>query len=289
MPIDLEKISGTVEKVIYQSNDSWYSVCDVFTDDGKSITVVGIMPYVSVGEAVEAEGSWVTNKDYGKQFKVEAYKKTLPQQKNSILRYLSSGAIKGIGAKIAQKIVNLYGEESFDVIANHPEWLMEINGISRKKAYDISNDFKEKADVRELTTLSGGAISPGVAVKVCKKWGRNALGIIKENPYLLCAGDCGISFKRADEIAIGMGIASNSAFRLESGIRYALRIFASRDGHTYVSKDKLTEAVTLLLGVDRAEVLAILDGDGLRGISQMLIFCGNEYCKKAFADKQKRI
>lgn len=271
MPLSLEKISGTVEKVIYQSNDSWYSVCDVFTDDGKSITVVGIMPYVSVGEAVEAEGSWVTNKDYGKQFKVEAYKKTLPQQKNSILRYLSSGAIKGIGAKIAQKIVNLYGEESFDVIANHPEWLMEINGISRKKAYDISNDFKEKADVRELTTLSGGAISPGVAVKVCKKWGRNALGIIKENPYLLCAGDCGISFKRADEIAIGMGIASNSAFRLESGIRYALRIFASRDGHTYVSKDKLTEAVTLLLGVDRAEVLAILDGDGLRGISQMLI------------------
>ena len=270
MPNDLEKIHGTVEKIIYQSNDSWYSVCDVFTDDGKSITVVGIMPYVSVGEAVEAEGEWVTNKDYGKQFKVEAYKKTLPQQKNSILRYLSSGAIKGIGAKIAQKIVNEYGEESFDVIANHPEWLMQINGISRKKAYDISNDFREKTDVRELSTFSGGAISPSAAVKICKKWGRNALGIIKENPYLLCSSDYGISFKKADEIAIGLGISSSSAFRIESGIRYALRVFATRDGHTYVSCASLVSAVTKLLGVPECEVESILRGE-LKGISRMLI------------------
>lgn len=270
MPQDSEVIRGTVEKVIYQSSDSWYSVCDVFTDDGKNITVVGIMPYVSVGEAIEAEGGWVTNKDYGKQFKVESYKKTLPQQKNSILRYLSSGAIKGIGAKIAQKIVNQYGEESFNVIANHPEWLMEINGISRKKAYDISNDFKEKADVRELTTFSGGAISPTIAVKVCKRWGRNALGIVRENPYILCSADYGISFKKADEIAIGLGVTSNSSFRIESGIRYALHIFASRDGHTFVSKEKLTEAVMKLLGIESSDVTAVLDGE-MKGISQMLI------------------
>jgi len=124
MPSGLIKIVGTVEKLIYQSNDSWYSVCDVCTDEKELVTAVGIMPYVSVGEGIEAEGQWVTNKDYGKQFKVEIYKKTLPKQKNSILRYLSSGAIKGVGAKIAQKIVSQYGEDSFDVIANHPDWLV---------------------------------------------------------------------------------------------------------------------------------------------------------------------
>ena len=135
-------ISGTIEKIIYQSPSSWYSVCDVVLDTGEMITVVGTMPYASVGEGIEASGTWITSKDYGKQFKVDEYKKHLPQKKNSILRYLSSGAIKGIGAKIAKKIVDIYGEDSFDVIENHPDWLMQINGISRKKAYEMSFDFK---------------------------------------------------------------------------------------------------------------------------------------------------
>ncbi|MBE6674293.1 MAG: ATP-dependent RecD-like DNA helicase [Ruminococcaceae bacterium] len=271
MPSELVRISGTVEKLIYQSNDSWYSVCDVCTDENKLITVVGIMPYVSVGEEIEAEGTWVTNKDYGKQFKVETYKKSLPKQKNSILRYLSSGAIKGIGAKIAERIVDQYGEESFDVISNHPDWLVQINGISRKKAYEISNDFKEKVDTRELMTFSGGAISANMAVKICKRWGRNALGIIKENPYLLCTDNYGISFKKADEIAFGLGITSDNAFRIESGIRYALRVFASRDGHTYVPKDTLVDAVSKLLGVDNTCVITALDSNDIKGISGQLI------------------
>ena len=277
MPSDLIKISGTVEKLIYQSNDSWYSVCDVCTEDNTSVTVVGIMPYVSVGEGIEAEGAWATNKDYGKQFKVEVYKKSLPKQKNSILRYLSSGAIKGIGAKIAQKIVTQYGEESFDVIANHPEWLMQINGISRKKAYEISNDFKEKTDVRELMTFSGGAISPNMAVKICKRWGRNALGVVKENPYLLCSENNGISFKKADEIAFSLGIETNNLYRIESGIKYVMRVFATRDGHTYVKKAALVDAVCKLLCVEESKVLACLDENGgVQGISQMLIV--NESC-----------
>ena len=277
MPNDLIKIVGTVEKIIYQSNDSWYSVCDVCTDDNEAITVVGIMPYVSVGEGIEAEGQWVTNKDYGKQFKVEAYNKTLPKQKNSILRYLSSGAIKGIGAKIAQKIVSQYGEDSFDVIANHPDWLVQINGISRKKAYDICNDFREKADVRELMTMSGGSISPNMAVKICKRWGRNALGIVRENPYLLCSEDYGISFKRADEIAFGFGIQADNSYRIASGIQYALRVFATRDGHTDVKRDVLIDAVNKLLCVETEKIFSVLsDKEGIKGISPMLI--ENEQC-----------
>ena len=277
MPNGLIKIIGTVEKLIYQSTDSWYSVCDVCTDENELITVVGVMPYVSVGEGIEADGQWVTNKDYGKQFKVEIYKKTLPKQKNSILRYLSSGAIKGVGAKIAQKIVSQYGEDSFDVIANHPDWLVQINGISRKKAYDISDDFNEKADVRELMTFSGGSISPSTAIKICKRWGRNALGIVRENPYILCSESYGISFKRADEIAFGFGIKSDNLYRIASGIKYAMRVFASRDGHTYVKRDVVLDAVNKLLGVEKEKIAAVLnDKDGVKGVSQMLF--ENEQC-----------
>lgn len=277
MPRDLIKIMGTVEKLIYQSSDSWYSVCDVCTDENKAITVVGIMPYVSVGEEIEAEGQWTVNKDYGKQFKVDTYKKTLPKQRNSILRYLSSGAIKGIGPKIAQKIVSQYGEESFEVIANHPDWLVQINGISRKKAYDISNDFREKADVRELMTMSSGSISPNVALKICKHWGKNALNIVRENPYILCSDKYDISFKRVDEIAFGFGIKSDNPYRIESGIKYAMRIFATRDGHTYVKKDVLLDAVSKLLSVEKEKVQGILESkDGVKDISIMLI--ENEQC-----------
>ena len=272
MPNNEMKISGTVEKLIYQSEDSWYSVCDVCTDDNKSITVVGIMPYISAGEGIEAEGSWVTNKEYGKQFKVEVYRKTLPKQKNSILRYLSSGAIKGIGAKIAHKIVEQYGEDSFDVIANHPDWLVQINGISRKKAYDMSFDFKEKMDVLELTTFSNGAISPNLAVKISKRWGRKALSLVKENPYFLCSDSYGISFKRADEIALGLGITVDNPYRIESGIKYAMRVFASRDGHTYVERERLVDAVSKLLEIEPEKVVEVLDStEGVKDISQMLI------------------
>ena len=277
MPNDIVKISGTVEKLIYQSNDSWYTVCDVCTDDNSAVTVVGIMPYISVGEGIEAFGTWVTNKDYGKQFKVEEYKKSLPKQKNYILRYLASGAVKGIGPKIAQKIVSQYGEDSFDVISKHPEWLMEINGISRKKAYEISNDFNEKSDIRELMTFTGDSVTPGMASKICKRWGRNALGIIKENPYLLCRDSEGISFKKADEIALGLGVTRDNPHRIESGIKYVMRVFASRDGHTYVKKDSLVDAVQKLLEIEKGDVLEILESkEGVLGVSQMLI--GNEPC-----------
>ena len=261
-------ISGTIEKIIYQSPSSWYTVCDVCLDTGESIPLVGTMPYASVGEGIEASGTWIISKDYGKQFKVEEYKKHLPKKKNSILRYLSSGAIKGIGAKIAKKIVDTYGEDSFDVIENHPDWLMQINGISRKKAYDMSFDFKEKSDVREIMTISGGAISAETSVKIHKKWGKNAVGILKENPYLLCGEQFGITFKKADEIAFSYGISSDDENRIIAGIRYVLGVYAIRDGHTYVKKELLVDSVSKYLGVEKDTVLRLFGEDGsLNGIS----------------------
>lgn len=252
--MDILKISGTVDKVIFQSPTSWYSVCDVSLETGESITVVGTMPYISVGEAIEASGTFITSKDYGKQFKIEEYKKYLPQNKNSILRYLSSGAIKGIGAKIAKKIVDEYGEDAFDVIENHPDWLAQINGISRKKAYEISFDFKEKADVRELMTSSGGIISADSSVKIYKKWGRNALSMLKENPYCLCSDHFGLSFKMVDQIAMSYSIPLDNENRILCAIKYALSIYATRDGHTYVKEQQLIDAVSKLIAVEKAKI-----------------------------------
>ncbi len=265
-------INGTVEKIIYQSPESWYSVCDICTDGGEAITIVGIMPYISVGEGIEADGTWVSSKEHGKQFKVEDYKKVLPKQKNSILRYLSSGAIKGIGPKIAKKIVEQYGEDSFDVIANHPDWLAQINGISRKKAYDMSFDFKEKADIRELMALSNGVLSTDSAVKIHKKWGRNALGIVRENPYVLCTGDFGVGFKRADEIALSFGISRENINRIEAGIRYVLSIYASRDGHTYVKEEILKDSVSKLLEIEIGKVNELFkNGCSVAGVCSLNI------------------
>ena len=265
-------ISGTVEKIIFQSPETWYSVCDVCLDTGEGITVVGIMPYISVGECISASGTFVNSKDYGKQFKVDAFKKYLPKNKNSILRYLSSGAIKGIGAKIAKKIVDEYGEDAFDVIENHPDWLVSINGISRKKAYDISFDFKEKSDVRQIVEESGGVISPDASAKIVKKWGKNALGILRENPYMLCDGDFNISFKFADQIAFSYGISPKAQNRVRAAIKYVLGVFASRDGHTYVQKSTVADAVSKLLGIHNAEISEFFEESELpKGVSQILV------------------
>ena len=256
--MNIEELRGTVVKLIFQNKDNWYSVCDVETDTKELVTVVGIMPCVAKGEGIFATGSWIFTKDYGRQFKAETYEKLLPENTNEILRYLSSGAIKGIGAKIAQKIVEKYGDDSFDVIENHPDWLVDIKGISRKKAYEISNDFREKSGIREILTALNGAVSTTVAVKIHKKWGRNALGRIKENPYDLCTGYLSIGFKRADEIAKELGISKTDKNRIVAAIKYILEIFASRDGHTYVEQDRVCEAASKLLEIDRAHIEQII-------------------------------
>ena len=254
-----EQLRGTIVKLIFQNPDNWYSVCDVETDTKDLVTVVGIMPYASAGEGLFVHGTWVQTKEYGKQFKVESYEKIMPKKTNEILKYLSSGAVKGIGAKIAQKIVEKYGEDSFDVIENHPDWLVEIKGISRKKAYEISYDFKEKAGVREILTFCGGEISSNSAVKIYKTWGKNALGKIKENPYFLCSSQVGLGFKKVDEMAMKLGVDANSMERITSAIKYVLEVFASRDGHTFVYENKLCDAVSSLINAEMKKVREALE------------------------------
>ncbi len=263
----MTEVSGSVDSVIFQSSDSGYCVCDIEADNGELITAVGIMPYLTAGDRVKVYGNYVTHSVYGRQLKVEKYEKLIPKGKDEMLKYLSSGAIKGIGPKIAEKIVEQYGDESFNVISDHPEWLAQIRGISRKKAFEMSEDFKEKAGVREILDFCKDTIPVATVMRIYKKWGRNALNMIRENPYRLCSDFYGISFKRADEMAKTIGVEPESYERIKCAIQYSLSIFSSRDGHTYVKADKLCSAAASLIGVDENKVKETLSSmNGADGI-----------------------
>ena len=267
MSAKTECVTGIVESVIYQNEENGYSVCDIEDENGDLLTAVGIMPYIASGDRVKLCGEYINHKTYGKQFKVENYEKFVPTGKDEILRYLSSGAIKGVGPKTAEKIVEIYGDESFSVLSEHPEWLVRIKGISRAKALEIGADFKEKTEVREILSFCKDKMPVSSVMKIYKKWGKNALNMIKENPYSLCSSAYGISFKRADEIALSMGVDKDSTNRIKSSLRYCLDIFASRDGHTFVGASKLIDASCAVTGADTSVAQKVLskmdDGDGI--------------------------
>ena len=144
----LVRIEGSVETVIYSNDDNGYAICDFGTEDDELITIVGTLPYVSEGDTLAVYGRWIHNPKYGRQFKVEEYEKKLPADSGAILRYLSSRAVKGIGPKTAKKIVDEFGEDTFDVLENHPDWLARLPGITMKKAEEICEDFKAKSGIR---------------------------------------------------------------------------------------------------------------------------------------------
>ena len=242
------KLSGSVEGIVYSNEENGYTVCDMGTDDDL-VTVVGIMPYLSEGEKITVYGHWEHNSKYGRQFKVEQYEKDLPADDNAILRYLSSRTVKGIGPKTAIKIVEAFGSDSFDVIENHPEWLADIPGISRKKAEEISESFKEQSGMRSVMMFCRGFFGASTTVKIYKRWGSRAVDIIKKNPYRLCDEIYGIGFERADAIAASLGSSPDSRERVESGILYLLSHNSRQNGHVCLPREKVVGASAKMLGV----------------------------------------
>ena len=149
MPDDgCEKLMGSVESVIYANEENGYAILDFGTSQNELITIVGTMPYVAEGDELTVWGKWVHNPKYGRQFAVQQFEKRLPSDSAAILRYLSSGAIKGVGAKKAARIVELFGEDTFDVIENHPDWLTQVQGINQRLAESIGEEFRRQAGVR---------------------------------------------------------------------------------------------------------------------------------------------
>lgn len=244
----LQKIEGTVEQIVYANEDNGYTVCDVAVGDDM-ITVCGIMPMLCEGDSLCAYGKWVHSPKYGRQFSAEQYERVMPADTASMLRYLSSRAIKGIGPKTAVKIIEEFGEDSFDVIENHPEWLANIKGISMKVALAASESFKEQTGIRSAMMFFRDYFGAATTVRIYKKWGSAAVDIAKKNPYRLCNEIEGIGFERADALANGIGMQNDNFDRIMSGLRYILQKNASQNGHVCLPREKLRDAGAEMLGV----------------------------------------
>lgn len=254
-----EEIRGTIESVVYRNENNGYTVMEIADGEGSLITAVGVIPMAFEGERVVLFGAYTFHKEFGRQFAFESFEKSLPEEVDGILQYLSSRTIKGVGPVTALKIVNRFGTESFDVIENHPEWLSDIPGITPKKARTISESFREQTGMRGVMMFCGSYMGAGEAARVYKKLGVGAVGILQDDPYVLCDEEIGISFEKADAIAKSLGQAPDSASRIFHGVRYVLSYNAQMNGHTCLPIEKLIHASAELLTLDCEAVALIVE------------------------------
>ena len=253
------ELKGTVEGILYRNDDNGYIVVTVISDEDELVNIVGIMPDVDEGDRITAHGKWENNARYGKQYRVIEYIVEMPTEAADIERYLASGAIKGIRAKTARRIVAEFGEDTVDVIENHPDWLSRIPGISPKRALEISEEFKSKSDMRATVAFFREYFGPATTMKIYACFGKHSVSIAKDNPYRLCEEVRGIGFDKADAMAQKLGLASDSSDRIGAGIVYILTFNAAQNGHTCLPREKLVEAAASLLGVDAAAVSSETD------------------------------
>ena len=259
----MEQIEGIVEDIVYCNEQNGYTVCDI-RSGRRLITLVGCMPGLGIGESISVTGAWMTHPDYGKQFKVETCERRLPTTTEAILKYLSSGVIKGIGEVTAKKIVDAFGEDTIRILQFEPIRLSEIKGISSDKALSIGQAFMQQEQIRQTVMFfQGYGISSVYAVKVWKKFGRESVNEIKRNPYRLTDEEINIGFKIADRVAISMGIDASSKFRLQSGIQYALTQ-AVQNGHVYLPSNILISHAAELLNASEEAVADALTQNGFR-------------------------
>ena len=260
-----EEISGTIENVVYRNESNDYTVMEIADGENNLITAVGIIPMAYEGERVILRGEYTFHKEFGRQFAFSTFEKMLPEDVEDILRYLSSRTVRGIGPVTALKIVNRYGAESFDVIENHPEWLADIPGITLKKAAEISESFREAAGMRGVMMFCREYMGTGEAVRVYKKFGAGAVGLLQSNPYILCDEEPGIPFDKADAIAKSLGHSMDSETRVLYGIKYVLTNSAHTSGHTCLPYDMLVDEAARVLGLDVGyvkEMIGSLIDDG---------------------------
>lgn len=242
--------TGQIEEIIYRNPSNDYTVLALIDDaSGILVTAVGTLPYVAEGETVRLWGNWTRHPEYGRQLCVSHYEKDLPRGEQDILRYLSSRAIRGVGPATAAKIVERFGADTLEVIEQHPEWLADIPGITRKKAAAIYESFREQAGYREIMALCGSGVGAAAVARIAALWGNDAAGIIRSTPYRLCSEIDGIGFDTADEIAARMGIGADAPIRIASGLAYVLQYNASVNGHTCLPRTKLVAAAAEKLGL----------------------------------------
>lgn len=251
----MEKVTGYIDHIIYQNQENKYTVLLLITKNQQELVCVGVFPVVDNGIYISAEGEYVDHPTYGKQFKVKSYEETVPDDVLSIERYLSSGAIKGVGEALAKRIVKRFGEDTFRIMENEPERLAEIKGISSRIAQEIGMQVCDKKQMREaFIFLQQYGISNNLAVKIYEFYKDRVYGVMRNNPYQLAEDISGVGFKMADDIAIKLGISADSEYRIRCGLLYEL-MQASSEGHTYLPMEELIKRAAFLLSVDEGEIL----------------------------------
>lgn len=245
----METIKGYVEHIVYRNEDNGYTVFNLNNDDGE-LTCVGSFPFIEEGELLELMGTYTTHKLYGMQFAADSSKECAPEDLVSIERYLGSGAVKGLGAVLAGRIVRRFKEETFRIIEEEPERLAEVKGISEQKAREIAVQVEEKKEMRQaMLFLQKYGVSISLAAKIYQHYGQNVYRVIEENPYQMADHVPGVGFKTADEIATKVGIHTDSDYRIRSGIFYTL-LQSVQEGHIFLYQNALLARTSDLLGVD---------------------------------------
>ena len=244
----MENVKGYIEKIVYRNEENGYTVMSV-NADGEEITCVGIFHYIGEGEYLELQGEYIEHPSYGEQLSVKEYEIIAPEDEISMIRYLGSGAIKGVKISTATKIVNRFKKDTFRIMEEEPERLAEIKGISLNKAKEIAMQMEEKKDMRKAMIFLGQyGISMSLAVKIYNFYGPGLYDVVRVNPYKMADDIDGIGFKIADEIASHVGINTDSDFRIKSGILYALQQ-AGINGNVYLPYNQLIRQAEELLGL----------------------------------------
>lgn len=250
----MEKIEGMISDIVFKNEDNGYVIAHL-SNENNDVVIVGCMPTLTVGESIEVEGKWVNHKTYGTQFEVSSFMPVTPSSIEGIYVYLSSGMIKGIGEKMAKRIINKFGVDTLDIIQNSPQRLSEVEGIGTKKIEQIAKSYEDDRELRNIIIkLSPYGITPNFCLKIYKKYKNKAIDVISKNPYKLAEDVRGIGFKVADKIASNLGIDKYSKDRIMQGVLYTLNQSLA-SGHTYLPKDILVEETSKLLGIDKEYVL----------------------------------
>lgn len=254
----METLKGFVEHIIYKNPQNGYGVINLVSGE-MEITCTGIFTNLDEGECIETEGTYVEHAVYGRQFKAEAFRVVPPEDAAAVERYLGSGAIKGVGAALAARIVRRFGDDTFRIIEEEPHRLAEIKGISEKKAREIAEQVEEKKDMREaMIFLQKYGITNALAIKIYKQYGMGLYKVMQENPYKLAEDVSGIGFRIADEIAAKIGIHTDSDYRIRSGMLYTI-LQAGAEGHVYLPREILFEKAAAMLGLTEEQIAPQLE------------------------------
>jgi exodeoxyribonuclease V alpha subunit len=256
----LETLSGLVERVTFQSEESGFSVLKVKVKGYRDlVTIVGVMPPVTAGEWIECGGRWEMDREHGQQFKIETIRTTRPDTLEGIERYLGSGLLKGIGPHFAKRLVEMFGADVFDIIEQSPNRLKEVDGIGTVRRGKITDGWHEQKSIREIMVfLHSHGVSTSRAFRIYKTYGDTAIEVVRENPYRLAHDIWGIGFKTADAIAANLGIDPQSDIRARAGVEYVLASL-TEDDHCAFPRHELTQQAMKMLAIPEPIVSEAID------------------------------